>query len=124
MDSMRWILVGGALCFASCGAEVSHDVDLQYANARAAQQTDPASVMVVAGDVEQPYDVLGDLAVTVRQRSSFGNVPTRDDATRALQEQAGRIGAHAVILASFGELGVSWWSWNELRGHGRAIRFR
>jgi hypothetical protein len=108
----------------ACTAEITHDVDLQHANARAALQTYPSSIAVFAGDVEQPYDVLADLEVTVRQRSSFGEMPTPDHVMRALQMQAGKIGAHAIILVAFGELGASLWTWHELRGHGRAIRFR
>jgi hypothetical protein len=109
---------------AACAPEVSLDVDLRYANARAPFQTDPRAVLVVPTDLDHPYDVLSDLEVIVRQRTAFGEKPTRDHAVRALQEQAGRIGAHAVILVSFGEPGMSLWSYNELRGQGRAVRFR
>jgi hypothetical protein len=109
---------------AACAPEISLSVDLQHANLRAPFQTDPGSVLTFAGDVDQPYDVLSDLEIRVRQRSAFGETPTREQATRALQEQAGRIGAHAIILVSFGDMGMSWWSNQELRGQGRAIRFR
>jgi len=109
---------------AACGTEVSLGVDLEHANLRAVYQTDPASVLVTPGDLDQPYDVLADLDVTVRQRSTFGDLPTREQAALALQQQAGRIGAHAVILVGFGEPGMSWWSYHELRGQGRAVRFR
>ena len=109
---------------AACAPEVVHGVDLQYANVRVPQQTAPERVLVFTTDVDQPYDVLGDLEVTVRQQGAFGEMPTKDIATRALREQAGRIGAHALVLVDFGSLGMSWWSYNELRGHGRAIRFR
>lgn len=120
----RLLAVAGFAALIACSAEVSHDVDLRHANARAAFQTAPASVLVFEGDVDQAYDVLGDLEVTVRQRSVFGDLPSRDQAIAALREQAGRIGAHAVILVSFGEMGMSGWSYNELQGHGRAVRFR
>jgi hypothetical protein len=112
------------LVLAACGAEISHGVDLTHANLRVPFQTEAARVLVYPGDVEQPYDVLSDLEITVRQRSAMGEMPTRDGAVRALQEQAGRIGAHALIMVSFGDVGMSLWSYHELRGQGRAIRFR
>ena len=109
---------------AACTPEVNLGVDLQYANVRVPYQTDPSSVLVYPGDVDAQYDVLSDVEIVVRQRSAFGDLPTIDSATRALQEQAGRIGAHALIHVQFGKLDMSLWSYNELRGHGRAIRFR
>lgn len=108
----------------SCAPEVSLDVDLKYAEGRAARQTSPAQIRVVETDLPEPYYVLADLDVTVRQRSAFGEGPTRALAVRALREQAARIGAHAVVMTAFGEEGMSWWSNHELRGHGRAVRFR
>ncbi len=119
---------GGALLLAwlavSCAPEVNLDADLRHANARAQHQTAPDTIPVYAGDVEQPYDVLGDVEVIVRQQSAFGQEPTRDHAVRALREQAGRLGAHAIVMLSFGQPGVSFWSYHELRAHGRAIRYR
>lgn len=108
----------------ACAPEVTLDVDLRYAEGRAPRQTDPAHVAVVESDLPQPYHVLADLEVIVRQRSALGGEPQRADAIRALREQAARIGAHAVVLTAFGAQGMSWWSYNELRGHGRAVRFR
>ena len=108
----------------ACTPEVWLTPDLQHANGRAARQTAPAQIALLTTDVDQPYDVLGDLDVAVRQRSAFGDPPTRAYAEQAMREQAGRMGAHAVILVGYGQIGSSWWSYVELRGHGRAIRFR
>ncbi len=108
----------------SCAPEVLLDVDLKYAEGRAARQTDPVQIRVVETDLPEPYYVLADLDVTIRQRSSFGDVPTRALAVQKLREQAARIGAHAVVLTAFGDEGMSFWSYHELRGHGRAVRFR
>jgi hypothetical protein len=119
--SMRWWIW---LALAGCGVEISNSVNLQHANLRVPFQTDPARVLVYQGDVDQPYDVLSDLEITMRQRSAMGEMPTHEAGIRALQEQAGRIGAHAIIMVSFGEKGMSLWSYNEMKGQGRAIRFR
>jgi len=117
-------LLIACVSLASCAPEVNLDADLRQASGRAQHQTAPASIPVYAGDVEEPYDVLGDVEVIVRQQSALGEEPTRDDAVRALREQAGRLGAHAIVMLSFGEPGVSFWSYHELRAHGRAIRYR
>jgi hypothetical protein len=117
---IAWVI----LALGACSAEISHAVDLTHANLRVPFQTEPARVLVYAGDVDQPYDVLSDLEVTLRQRTALGEKPTPELGVRALQEQAGRIGAHAVIMVSFGQPGMSLWSYYEMKGQGRAIRFR
>jgi len=118
-----WAAAAIVACTA-CAPEIWLAPDLRQANLRVAHQTPSAAIALTASDLDQPYDVLADLAVTVRQRGTFGDLPTRGNAEAALREQAGRLGAHAVILVSFGRPGSSWWSYNELRAHGRAIRLR
>ena len=118
-----WALLAIVAC-AGCMPEVWLTPDLRWANGRALRQTAGAQIALIETDVDRPYDVLGDLEVVVRQRGAFGDEPTQAIALAALREEAGRLGAHAVILISFGESGTSLWSYNELRGHGRAIRFR
>jgi len=121
---MRALALLLAVACAGCAPEIWLAPDLRYANARAAHQTTGAQVALVTTDVDQAYDVLADLDVIVRQRGTFGDKPTQAIVEAALREQAGRLGAHAVILVAFGQMGSSWWSYNELRGHGRAVRFR
>ena len=124
MHSMRSVLLLAVAACAACAPEALLVPDLQHANGRAARQTAAAEILLLATDVDQPYDVLGDLEVIVRQRGALGDEPTRAQAEQALREQAGRMGAHAVILIDYGDVGSSLWSYAELRGHGRAIRFR
>jgi hypothetical protein len=121
---MRACVLAAAVACASCAPDVWLAPDLQHANARAVRQTAAAEITLVTSDVDQAYDVLGDLEVSVRKRGAFGHEPTQAMAEGALREQAGRLGAHAVILVGYGQIGSSFWSYRELRGHGRAIRFR
>ena len=121
---MRVVIAVLGLVLAACNAEVNRSVDLRYANARVMYQTDPAAVQVYETDIAVPYDVLGDLEVVLRQRNAFSEPPTKELGLAALRAQAGRIGAHAIVLVEFGKQGMSWWSYNELRGHARAVRFR
>ena len=78
---------------------MSLGVDLQHAEARAPYQTPPELIRVLDTDMVEAYDVLGDLEVTARQRSAFGELPTRDAVIRTLQERSGKLGAHAVVMA-------------------------
>jgi len=118
------VLLLAAVASAACAPEIWLAPDLQHANARVGRQTPGAQIVLLTTDVDQAYDVLADLEVVVRKRGAFGDEPTRAIAEAALRDQAGRLGAHAVILIAFGERGSSSWSYSELRGHGRAIRFR
>jgi hypothetical protein len=118
-----WPLLAIVAC-AACAPEVWLTPDLRWANARAVHQTASDQVALLATDVDQPYDVLADLEVAVRKRGALGDEPTEARALAALRAEAGRLGAHAVILIAFGQSGTSLWSYDELRGHGRAIRFR
>ena len=117
-------VVAAAVVVGACAPTAVLDVDLQHANARVPNQTAPENVLVFDHDLEDPYDVLADLEITLRQSSAFGEKPTREEAVRILRERAARIGAHALVLVDFGRQGMSMWSYNELQGHGRAIRFR
>lgn len=112
------------LMLAGCAPELLHDANLTHANLRVPYQTDPSRVLVFATDIDQPYDVLADLEITARQRSAFGDKPTQALATHALQREAAKIGAHAVIMVSFVGPAMSMWSYGEMKGQGRAIRFR
>ncbi len=116
--------VASVVWLAACTPEVNLGADLSQANARAQYQTAPGAILVYSTDIDQPYDVLGDVEAIVRQRSAFGVQPNTGNVLRALRVQAGRLGAQAIVMVSFGEPGVSLWSYYEIRGHGRAIRFR
>lgn len=102
---------------------VDHAVDLRYATARAARQTNVAHVEVTEAEPGRPYHVLGDITVRGRQVSTFGAPPTRVSLTLALRERAAALGADAVILVRFGAQGVGALSWNELEARGRAVRY-
>jgi hypothetical protein len=113
-----------ALALSACAPMLDVAVDLGCANARAVFQTDPAKVRLLAEPPTSPYDVLGDIEVTAMQRGSFGDPPDREEILAKLRERAALLGADAVIGVRFGEQGMTWRSMNELRGAGRAIRFR
>lgn len=85
---------------------------------------DPAQVMLTAGDVDRPYDVLGDIAVTVNKTTVFHPDPTPALVDARLREQAAAMGADAVINVTYGKVGMSLMSWGSLDGSGRAVKWR
>lgn len=121
---MRALLIALLASLASCAPSAELAYDFTYAGARAVHQTEPTSIELHRTEVARPYVVLGDIEVTMRQQGAFGVMPAHDDIDEELRVRAAKLGAHAVILVHYGRMGSSWWSWRELRGVGRAIRYR
>jgi hypothetical protein len=118
----RIVLLVVALLGCAPQAEVHYD--FTFAAARAARQTDVMGVELRHDDPNRPYVVLGDIQVAMRQQGSFGDAPDHDAVDDELRARAAKLGAHAIILVHYGRQGASWWSSNELRGSGRAVRYR
>jgi uncharacterized protein YbjQ (UPF0145 family) len=86
--------------------------------------TNPADVTVTKDDItDRPYEVIGDIKVTVSKTTIFNSDPTPAMVDARLKEKAGELGADAVILVRYGSVGVSFTSWGSLNGQGRAVFF-
>jgi hypothetical protein len=88
------------------------------------QKSDPSKIVISEIDLNAPYETLGDLSVTAHQSWILANAPSRAEINQALAEEAAKLGADAVILVRYGEIGVSFFSWASLEGKGRAIKFQ
>jgi len=119
---MRALLVVVGL--ASCAPQAEVKYDFTYAAARATRETDLMGIELRHDEPNRPYVVLGDVEVTLRQQGSFGEIPDEHHVDDELRARAAKLGAHAIILVSYGRRGMGWWSNNELRGSGRAVRYR
>lgn len=87
--------------------------------------TDPARVVVTKDDInDRPYEVIGDIKVTVNKTTIFNSDPTPAMVDERLKEKAGELGADAVILVRYGSVGMSFTSWGSLDGQGRAVFFK
>lgn len=87
-------------------------------------EKDPDMVEVYETDVaERRYESLGDISVTVNKTTVFHPDPTREMVTRKLQERAAKLGADAIIFATYGRVAVSLMSWGSMEGRGRAIHY-
>jgi len=84
----------------------------------------PASVVLTTEDItERSYTSLGDIWTTVNKTTVFHPNPTKEMVNEKLKEEAAKLGADAVILVRYGEVGMGLFSWGSLEGRGRAIRF-
>lgn len=84
-----------------------------------------AGVPVFAGDVaDHPYDVIGPVKAHVRKATIFSPASSQSKIYRELWERAEKMGADAVINASFGTSHVNAISWGSTTAEGTAIRFR
>ncbi len=116
---------------AACGTRSSASVDpvagaqpFQPPAAVAAKKS-PADIVVTADDItNRAYVSLGDISVNVSKWTIFDPDPTPAKVDDALREKAASMGADAVVLARYGTVGLSFFSWGSLDGKGRAVVFQ
>ena len=73
---------------------------------------------------DRPYDVVGEVKAGVRKATAFSKSPSQEKIYRELWERAEKLGADAVINASYGDAHVSAFSWGKANAKGTAIRFK
>ena len=88
------------------------------------KENDPTLILITEEDVsDRKYKILGDIEVTVRKTTIFHKDPTPEMVEEKLRLKAAEMGADAIILVRYGDVGVSLMSWGALNGKGRAIEF-
>lgn len=79
---------------------------------------------VIAGDVsDRPYTVLGQITAGVRKATIFSKPASPEKIYRELWERGKKMGADAVVHASFGESHISGMSWGQRNATGVAVKF-
>ncbi len=73
---------------------------------------------------DRPYEVVGEVKAGVRKATIFSKEASQEKIYKELWERAEKLGAHAVINASYGESHVSAISWGKTNAKGTAIRFK
>lgn len=121
--SMKYALLALTLALGACSPSW-HTSSVDKIDGVDRAPTNAASITVTESDLTRPYVVLGDLDVTVRKRSLFDADPTRETVNEALREEAAELGADAVILVRYGNVGLSVVSYAALDGRGRAVAYR
>ena len=113
-----------ALSLTGCATWSTSSVDSATADASAAAKTPIEKILITDNDVvDRSYKSLGDITVTVNKTTIFHPDPTPALVNQALREKAAELGADAVVLVRYGNVGISLMSWGSLEGKGRAIKF-
>lgn len=118
-----------ATSLAGCASYSYSNVDQKEhdkPNAVAAKHapTDPAKIILTKEDItDRKYEVIENLEVTVNKTTAFHPDPTPALVDKKLRADAAKLGADAVVLVSYGKVGVSLLSWGSLDGKGRAVKF-
>jgi uncharacterized protein YbjQ (UPF0145 family) len=72
---------------------------------------------------DRPYEVIGEVEAGVRKATIFSKEASQKKIYRELWERAERLGADAVINATYGDSHVSAMSWGKTNAKGTAVRF-
>ena len=73
---------------------------------------------------DRPYEVLGEVKAGVRKATIFSKEASQEKIYRELWERAEKLGADAVVKASYGDSHVSAFSWGKTNATGTAVRFK
>ncbi|MBV8686843.1 MAG: heavy metal-binding domain-containing protein [Alphaproteobacteria bacterium] len=73
---------------------------------------------------DRPYEVIGEVKAGVRKATVFSKEASQKKIYRELWERARKLGADAVINATYGDSHVSAMSWGKTNATGTAIRFK
>jgi uncharacterized protein YbjQ (UPF0145 family) len=85
---------------------------------------DDVGVPVFPHDItDRPYRVLGEVKAGVRKATMFSKSPSQANIYRELWERGRKLGADAVIKASYGDAHVTAVSWGKANATGTAIKF-
>lgn len=72
---------------------------------------------------DRPYTVVGEVKAGVRKATIFSKAPDQGKVYRELWERAKKLGADAVIKATYGDPHVTAFSWGSVSATGLAIKF-
>lgn len=103
------------------------------AHAAAVAKDKPQHFVVVNEDVglpvfpyditDRPYEVVGEIETSVRKATLLSKSPSQQKIYKELWERAEKLGADAVVKASYGDAHVTAVSWGASKAHGVAVRF-
>lgn len=93
-------------------------------SAGAIKAADLPNPPVIAGDInDRPYTVVGQITAGVRKATLFSKAASKEKIYRELWERGKKMGADAIIHASYGESHISAMSWGQTNATGVAIKF-
>ena len=81
-------------------------------------------VPVFPNDItDRPYTVIGEVKAGVRKATIFSKEASQEKIYKELWERAEKLGADAVIKATYGDSHVSALSWGKTNATGTAVKF-
>ena len=81
-------------------------------------------VPVFPNDItDRPYTVIGPVTARVRKATLFSHEASQEKIYRELWERADKMGADAVVKATYGDSHVTAVSWGSTTAQGTAIKF-
>lgn len=72
---------------------------------------------------DRPYKVLGEVKAGVRKATMFSKSPAQEKIYRELWERGQKLGADAVVKATYGNSHVTAFSWGKANATGVAVKF-
>jgi uncharacterized protein YbjQ (UPF0145 family) len=118
MTFLKYAVLGAALALVSSPllAKESHRTFVVV--------NEEVGVPVFPHDItDRPYEVIGEVKAGVRKATVFSHEASQKKIYRELWERAERLGADAVINATYGDSHMSAMSWGKTNATGTAIRF-
>lgn len=119
MKSISFVLIA-VLFISGCASNLTYD----YYGNNPEYKTDPRKIVISEGDIkDKKYELLGEIEATASKATIFSPNPTREEVNYFLLEKASRLGADAIIDVHYGSVRLGVWSWGELDGSGKAVKF-
>jgi hypothetical protein len=120
---MRTILAA-ALVLASTSALAQNINPSAPAPAPTYESITHMDVPVIAGDItDRPYRVIGEIETGVKKLTVFSKDPSEEKVYKELWERGKKMGADAVVNATYGDPRVTFMSWGSRKARGQAIKF-
>ena len=119
MKIFKLAALGAALALASSQPVLAKKAQRTYV-----VMNEEVGVPVFPHDItDRPYEVIGQVKAGVRKATIFSKEASQKKIYRELWERAEKLGADAVINATYGESHISMMSWGKTNAKGTAIRF-
>lgn len=120
---MKRYFVAAAIVL-SCTVSISQAVNAEEQKKQFVMVNEDVGLPVFPYDIkDRPYEVVGQVKAGVRKATAFSKSPSQEKIYKELWERAEKMGADAVINASYGDAHISLMSWGKTNATGTAIRF-
>jgi uncharacterized protein YbjQ (UPF0145 family) len=119
MKILKLAVLGAALAIVSSQPVLAKKQQRTYV-----VMNEEVGVPVFPHDItDRPYEVVCEVKAGVRKATIFSKEASQKKIYRELWERAEKLGADAVINATYGDSHVSAMSWGKTNAKGTAIRF-